>query len=270
MNLVLVEPHEVGPSGRVSLTDHRATHLRDVLRVALEQRVRIGIVDGPIGSARVIEANINAVTLECTFEDAVPERPPVDLLLALPRPKVMRRLWAQLAALGVGRIVLSNAERVERNYFDTHVLAPELFRPLLIEGLQQARDTRVPLVSVHRRFRVLIEDELTTLSDAGQRIVADPSAGERLARVIRPAQSGRVLIAVGPEGGWNGFERDLLTAHGFAPVGMGARTLRADTGLRRTRRAGARRAEVARLALRVFPRPSPEMGYSSRRQRSAP
>jgi 16S rRNA (uracil1498-N3)-methyltransferase len=229
VNLVLVEPHEVGPSGRVSLTDYRARHLLDVLRVTIEQPLRIGIVDGPIGSARVIATSINGVTLACTFDDTVPARPPVDLLLALPRPKIMRRLWAQLAALGVGRIVLTNAERVERNYFDTHVLEPELFRPLLLEGLQQARDTRVPLVSVHRRFRVLIEDELITLSDAPQRFVADPAAGERLPRVIRPAHSGRVLIAIGPEGGWNAFELDLLTAHGFAAVGMGPRTLRADT-----------------------------------------
>jgi 16S rRNA (uracil1498-N3)-methyltransferase len=229
VNLILLERHEVDPSGRVTLDDGRGTHLTDVLRVTPDQQVRVGIVDGPIGSARVIATGINGVTLACTFDDAVPERPPVDLLLALPRPKVMRRLWAQLAALGVGRIVLTNAERVERNYFDTHVLEPELFRPLLIEGLQQARDTRVPLVSVHRRFRVLIEDELIALSDAQQRIVADPSAGERLPRVIRPADSGRVLIAIGPEGGWNAFELDLLIAHGFVTVGMGPRTLRADT-----------------------------------------
>ena len=58
------------------------------------------------------------------------------------------RIWAQVAAIGVGQIILTNAERVERNYFDTHWLAPESYRPLLIEGLQQARDTRLPAVSI--------------------------------------------------------------------------------------------------------------------------
>ncbi len=95
--------------------------------------------------------------------------PAVDVLLALPRPKVLRRLWAQLAALGVGRIMLTNASRVERNYFDTHVLEAATYRPLLIEGLQQARDTRLPVVSVHRRFRILIEADLSALSDASTR-----------------------------------------------------------------------------------------------------
>ena len=96
-----------------------------------------------------------------------PSRPPVDLLLALPRPKVLRRLWAQIAALGVGRIILTNAARVERNYFDTHVLSAACYQPLLIEGLQQARDTRLPAVTVHRQFKVLLEDELDSLSRTG-------------------------------------------------------------------------------------------------------
>jgi len=81
--------------------------------------------------------------MRCELEAEIPPRPRVDLLLAVPRPKVMRRLWAQIAALGVGQIVLTNAEKVERNYFDTHILTPETYRPLLIEGLQQARDTRL-------------------------------------------------------------------------------------------------------------------------------
>ena len=38
-----------------------------------------------------------------------------------------------------------------------------------------------------------------------------------------------MLLAIGPEGGWNDFELNLLEAHGFTRVGMGARTLRTDT-----------------------------------------
>jgi RsmE family RNA methyltransferase len=39
----------------------------------------------------------------------------------------------------------------------------------------------------------------------------------------------RVLLAIGPEGGWNDYERELLVAHRFTPVGLGPRTLRTDT-----------------------------------------
>jgi RsmE family RNA methyltransferase len=170
-----------------------------------------------------------AVHLRCAFAPGVPQRPRVDLLLALPRPKVMRRLWAQVAALGVGRIMLTNAERVERNYFDTHVLSPDCYRPLLIEGLQQARDTRLPIVSIHRQLKILVEDELDALFGEGARIVADPRSRTPLSDVARRHRHERLLLAVGPEGGWNAFELSLLRAHGFEAAGMGPRTLRTDT-----------------------------------------
>jgi RsmE family RNA methyltransferase len=151
------------------------------------------------------------------------------VLLALPRPKVMRRLWAQLAALGVGHIILTNAERVERHYFDTHVLSEDTYRPLLIEGLQQARDTRLPNVSIHRQFRILVEDHLDGLFRDGIRLLADPSGTTSIQSALAERTSQRVLLAIGPEGGWNAFELSLLAAHGFRLVSLGPRTLRTDT-----------------------------------------
>jgi RsmE family RNA methyltransferase len=229
MNLVIVDPAEIDDRGHVLLRGPRATHIITVLGARLGQTVRVGLLDGPLGRAEVRSVSDDAVELHCSFDTVAPTRPLIDLLLALPRPKVLRRLWAQLAALGVGRIMLTNAERVERNYFDTHVLTPECYRPLLIEGLQQARDTRLPQVSVHKQFKVLVEDHLDALIDGRLRIVADPAAPASVNEVIGDRRAERVVLAVGPEGGWNDFERHLLQDHGFQPIGMGPRTLRTDT-----------------------------------------
>jgi 16S rRNA (uracil1498-N3)-methyltransferase len=233
LNLILLEPGETSASGPLRISGPRAAHLIEVLKVAPGQTLRVGVLDGPRGTATVQSVSADAAFLLCALDAEPPPPSRVDLLLALPRPKVMRRLWAQLAALGVGRIILTNAERVERPYFDTHVLTPECYRPLLIEGLQQARDTILPAVSIHRRFKVLIEDELDGLSSTDIRLVADPATTTRVSEAVRsplaPAQKGRVLLAIGPEGGWNAFELALLGAHGFRRVGMGPRTLRTDT-----------------------------------------
>jgi RsmE family RNA methyltransferase len=234
VNLLLLEPEELHPDGTVVVSGARARHLVDVLHVQPGQSVRVGMLDGGLGTATVLSHDDNTVALQCVL-GAVPVRPGVDLLLALPRPKVMRRLWAQLAALGVGRILLTNAERVERNYFDTHVLGVNVYRPLLVEGLQQARDTRLPLVSIHRRLKVLVEDELDTLCPSGARLLAHPNSGATFSAALSehprraPDSPPRVLLAVGPEGGWSDFELRLLGQHGFRLVGMGARTLRSDT-----------------------------------------
>jgi 16S rRNA (uracil1498-N3)-methyltransferase len=229
VNLILLDRHDRIETSCVTLSDARAAHLRDVLGVTPGQMVRIGLLDGPLGVGTIEAVNDRQVTLHCVFETSTPPRPRVDVLLALPRPKVMRRLWAQLAALGVGQIILTNAERVERHYFDTHIITEASYRALLIEGLQQARDTRLPTVSVHRQFRILVEDHLDGLFGDGLRLVADPSGTASIGSALADRGNGRVLLAIGPEGGWNSFELSLLAAHGFMPVGLGPRTLRVDT-----------------------------------------
>jgi len=229
VNLVLLELADLNSFGQATLTGVRAEHAIEVLKVAPGHTIRLGLLNGAIGVGTVLQVIDRTVSLRCVFESNFPPRPRVDLLLALPRPKVLRRLWAQLAALGVGHIMLTNAERVERNYFDTHVITEACYRPLLIEGLQQARDTWLPRVTVHKQFRVLVEDDLATFFPDGRRLVAHPGCGNADPGLARAGSTERVLLAVGPEGGWNDFELKLLTTHGFHSFDMGGRTLRTDT-----------------------------------------
>lgn len=229
MNLILCEPHEAGADGVVTLTGARAAHVRNVLRARPGDTVRIGVVDGPKGHGEVLALDDHGVTLRCKLDTPVPAPPVVDLLLALPRPKVLQRLWAQFAALGVGRILLTNASRVERHYFDTHVLDESTYRPLLIEGLQQAGDTRLPRVTIHRQFRILVEDELGARPSDERRLVAHPGADRLVTALTGDPHHRRVLLAIGPEGGWNAFELELLTHHGFDAISLGPRVLRTDT-----------------------------------------
>ena len=235
MNVVLIEPSELAPDATVVLTDARAEHVRTVLGAAPGSRVRVGVVDGPLGTARVERVDAAAVVLACDdLAPAPPSRPRVDVLLAVPRPKVLKRLWAPLAQLGVGRILLTSAARVEKYYFDSHAVTPALWRPRLLEGLAQARDTRVPVVTVHRSLERLVTRELDALSGDAKRLVADvagdrgeapPSVGTACGELGPDA---RLLLAVGPEGGWLDAERALVAEHGFTTVSLGPRALRTD------------------------------------------
>ena len=228
MNLILFEPDE-RRGDRVRAVGARALHLREVLRVQRGDEVRIGIIDGPVGTGRVLSCDPEGVDLACAFDAGAPPSPAVDLVLALPRPKVLRRLFAPIAALGVRRLMLTNAARVERPYFDTHVLGADCYRTLLIEGLQQARDTRLPAVSVHRQFRPLVEDLLAQWPADSLRIVAHPGDGPGLHMRLRQQPAARILLALGPEGGWIPFELELLRTHGFVTATLGPRPLRSDT-----------------------------------------
>lgn len=229
VNVILLDSAELGPGGLVRLTGPRARHITGVLRASRKDRLRVGVLDGPLGVGTVLSIAGESVEIHCDLEPAIVPRPRVDVLLALPRPKVMRRLWAQLAALGVGRIILTNASRVERSYFDTHILGEACYRPLLIEGLQQARDTRLPEVAIRRRLKVLLEDELDVLFPDGLRVLAEPGAVRPLRTAVMQSAEERVLLAVGPEGGWTTFELDLLAMQGFHLASAGPRPLRTDT-----------------------------------------
>ena len=233
MNLILLRADELDGDRQVTLTDRRFVHIRDVLRASVGDRLRVGVLDGERLNAEIVSWSHDACVLRLgeAFEP-LPE-PRIDLLLALPRPKCLRRLWPQIAAMGVARIFIVNAERVERNYWGSRFLDPEAYQPLVEEGLEQAGDTRMPEIRILRRLKPLVEDELATGYADGCKLVAHPRRGEDGDKgdkgLINFSGAGRVLVAVGPEGGWSDYELRLFEANGFQRFGLGARTLRTDT-----------------------------------------
>jgi len=226
MNMILLQPDDFRDDGLAVLSDERARHIRKVLKAEPGKVLRVGVLDGPLGKGMVLAVDQHTVSLQCVLEE-VPPKPRIDLLLAMPRPKVMKRLWAQLAALGLGRIVLVNADKVERYYFDSHVLEPDFYNARLIEGLQQARCTHLPEVLARQRFKPFVEDELDGLFPDSLRLLADPSGEKRIPDLKLDAR--RVLLAIGPEGGWTDYELSKLQEHGFELFRMGSRILRTDT-----------------------------------------
>ena len=84
----------------------------------------------------------------------------------------------------------------------------------------------VPSVTMHRRFRPFVEDELPALAGASHRLVAHAAA-----HVSHVPAEGEVTLAIGPEGGWVPFELDLLGDHGFRPWSLGPRVLRVETAV---------------------------------------
>lgn len=231
MNWILFSPSEIDSTGRATLSGDRATHIRTVLRAEPGKTLRIGLLNGPLGCGTIESVDSEGVVIQCAFEEAPPPRPAIDLLLAMPRPKVLKRLWSQFAALGVGRIILVNAEKVERYYFDTHILDPEFYTPRLIEGLQQAGDTQIPEVRVERNLKHFLEHDLDSVfPHVGMRLLADPSGSRNLFQYLAEDGSApRVLLGIGPEGGWTPRELERFKRHGFDLFGLGPRILRTDT-----------------------------------------
>lgn len=229
MNLILLRPEEIR-SQEASFNDHRAEHLRAVLKSAPDDTVRVGIIGGLLGSATILQLDREGARLHLECRTPPPPPAAVDLILALPRPLILKRVLAQATALGVKRIMLINANRVEKSFFRSSQLAPAQITAQLELGLEQAMDTILPEVSIHPRFRPFVEDELPRLLPAYQSgLVAHPEAPQTLGQMA--LTPGRRLLAVGPEGGWVDFEIERFQAQGFLPFSLGPRILRVDTAV---------------------------------------
>ncbi|MDP3502105.1 MAG: 16S rRNA (uracil(1498)-N(3))-methyltransferase [Myxococcales bacterium] len=229
MNLLLLTPGELGADSLVTLRDRRLVHAREVLRVNPGDAVRVGVRGGRLGTGTVLEQTADSLTLRVTLTDEPPARPGIDLILAIPRPKALKRVIPAIASLGVDRVVLINAARVEKSYFDAKVLTTEALDALIDLGLEQAKDTVPPRIEIRERFKPFIEDELDTWAPADAlRFVPHPAAVE-VARAM-PTER-RLVIAIGPDGGWVPYEVDLLARHGFAPISLGDRVLRGEVAV---------------------------------------
>jgi len=231
MNLILLQQHELD-NGQVILRDHRSDHIRTILKAEVGDRLRVGLVNGPLGQGVVCELDRKSVTLAVELGQDIPPVPQTDLILALPRPIMLKRVLAQATALGVARIFLVNANRVEKSFFNASLLQDQAYERYLLQGLEQAMDTRVPELSIHKRFRPFVEDLLPGLMERQSlKLVAHPTAKGGLENLARPPIQGAAALAIGPEGGWLDFEIEKLQEQGFTPFTLGDRILRVDTAV---------------------------------------
>ena len=229
MNLLLLDDADFVGVDRVILRDRRLTHLHDVHRADAGDALRVGRLGGLMGSGRILRLETGEAELQVAFDQPPPAKLPLTLLLALPRPKMLKRVLQTVASLGVPRLVLLNSYRVEKSFWQTPFLSPEAIREQLLLGLEQARDTVLPEVSIEKRFKPFVEDRLPALAADSLGLVGHPGDYPACPRGLPLDQP--VTLAIGPEGGWIPYEVEKLAEAGLQPVQLGERILRVETAV---------------------------------------
>ncbi len=245
MNMILLEPGQIAGAGAVALDERQSAHVANVLRSRPGDSLKVGELGGMVGRAAVLEVSATRVVLAPPDLDREPPHPWFDIMLAMPRPKVMRRLWAPLASLGARHIILTNAAKVEGDYFGNHWLDPAAYVPLLKEGLEQSGATALPQVEIVKRLRPFVEDVVPIRFANATKLLAHPDEEGRGGDDRNDKSDGEdgncgnvkcrgealPLLAVGPEGGWTPFELDMLERSGFKRFSLGSRPLRTDVAI---------------------------------------
>jgi len=227
LNIVLVHQNDWIADGIAMVRDHRAAHIREVLRAQVGDTLRVGLLGGLCGQGVIEAVEASGVRLGVQLSEPPPPRHRFDIVLALPRPKMLRRILRQCAEFGVANLHLIQSARVEKSYWQSPLLQPARVEDALLAGLERSRDTIAPRVHLHRRFRPFIEDKLPGLCAGRPCWLADMGAPMSLAQ----APPGPALVMVGPEGGFVPFEVQLAESVQAQRVGLGERILSVDTAL---------------------------------------
>jgi 16S rRNA (uracil1498-N3)-methyltransferase len=225
MNLIILFADDfIDDRGYVRLHGRRQAHVLDVHRAQVGETLRVGLLNGQRGTGRITGLSGDALEMEVTLNQPPPAPLPLTLLLALPRPKSLKRVLQAVTAMGVKRIVLMNAWRVEKSFWESPVLRAETLREQMVLGLEQACDTLLPEIMLRPRFKPFVEDEVPALLRDTRALLAHPPA-------VRPCPRHAcepVTLAVGPEGGFVAYEVERLEAQGFEAVSLGERILRVE------------------------------------------
>ena len=225
MDTLLIEPHELqAGSSRVRIAGRRRRHAEEILRATAGDALRVGVVGGRLGTARIVSLDAEHLELETTLDRDPPPKRPLHVVLALPRPPVFRRLLSTLASLGAERILVVGTSRTEKSFWQSHAVLPGSMRERLLLGLEQANDTRVPELECHRWFEPLVEEVLPSRLVGRRALLAHPGAATPCPHAVE----GPVTVFIGPEGGLVDYEVERLVGLGFEAVHLGARALRVE------------------------------------------
>lgn len=232
MNLLLFEQNELQGT-RLSLAgkDRRAKHIVDILGSRPGDTVRVGMLNGKMGTGIILSAGKQGVEMEITLSAQPHEFRDMTLILALPRPIMLQRILKQATVMGVRHFHLIRSARVQKSYFQSTCLEEDAVRNILLQGLEQTMDTRMPEVIVHQRFRPFVEDVVPELK-TGSCLLAHPDASFTLPDLYDQGRvESKLVLAIGPEGGWNDFEVQAFLDQGFACFSFGSRILHVDTAV---------------------------------------
>jgi 16S rRNA (uracil1498-N3)-methyltransferase len=245
MNLILLYDADFITPNRARLSGRRFLHIKDVLKAKYSQSFNVGKITGLMGQGTLVSQTNDAIELEVKLDRKPPEALALTLILALPRPPMLKRILFSAAMLGVKKIIILNFNRVEKSLWNSSSLRPQAIHEQLVLGLEQAKDTVMPEVILKKAFKPFVEDELPGLIKGKLALVAHPDKEISSPKGTIPSIPkscvkwrngfGRgdlsdtpIILIIGPEGGIIDYEIGLLKAAGCRTLDLGPRILRTE------------------------------------------
>ncbi len=212
------------------LNDERAKHILNVLKKKQGDTVEAGVENGKAGIAFI--QHIDDKGIHFNFEELSDGKPlfPIEMIVGFVRPIQLKRLFRDVATLGVRRLHLVGTELSEKSYMHSKVVERGTAYNALKEGAIQAKSTHVTELLVHNSLKECLEKIHIQQDDT--RICLDNIEAKKnlffhLQEKTNSSQT--VFAAIGSERGWSNDERKLFKDKNFELCSMGKRVLRTET-----------------------------------------
>ncbi|MFC1744032.1 16S rRNA (uracil(1498)-N(3))-methyltransferase [Candidatus Riflebacteria bacterium] len=230
MNLILLFPEDfTGEKAHTAcIKGRRYEHIVKVHGAEVGSKLRVGLLNNRMGEGIITRMGGDSLDMAVTYNQAPPAELPVTLILALPRPKVLKRVLLSATSMGVKRIILMNSWRVDKSFWQSPATEPEKIRKQLILGLEQARDTILPRIEKKRLFKPFVEDELPGIIMNSIPILFHPGSSKACSEYSKEKH---LTVLIGPEGGLIPYEVEKLKDAGFSMMSLGERILRVETAV---------------------------------------
>jgi RsmE family RNA methyltransferase len=221
------------PKNAKSISDpNQITHIKEILKSKVGDSLTIAEIGANIGKATIAKINNNEILLsDITLDKKPPAKLDLTVILALPRPKVLRRLIMDMTSLGVNKLIIVNSYSSQKSYWQSPLL--NRIDEFVFEGLQQAIDTVPPVIELKKRFKPFVEDEFPALlqgKEPARAVIAHPYASQSWRAYLDSSHQETMpkILCIGAEGGWIDYEVNLLCQHGCTAVSLGERILRTE------------------------------------------
>jgi len=227
MNLLLLQQTDMRSASLAVIRGRQLQHLQDTLKLAIGDSLTVGLLNESIGRGKISALSATEAEIQIDWLHAPPKALPVTLIIALPRPKMLKRIVQTATTMGVKTIYFINAWKVEKSYWQSPWLSHEKLLENCILGLEQGKDTVLPEIHQVKLFKPFVEDRLATIAKGSRKLLAHP--GVEHACPINIQQ--QTTLIIGPEGGFTPYEVDKLLSIGFEGVHLGERILRVETAV---------------------------------------
>lgn len=228
MNIIVFKEKEKQPDGNFLINSkEKIEHINKVIKAEIGEKIEAGIENGKLGKALILGKNSDSILFKFISEKISPAKLPLILICAVPRPKFLKRIIKDAVSMGVESIYFVRTWKVEKGFIESTIFDEEKIKEYIYLGLEQAKDTILPKIELKKEFKKFVEDELPVISKGAEKIVAHPGGNKLCPHCVDK----KVVLFIGPEGGFTDYEIDLIESKGFQKVNIGERILRVETAI---------------------------------------